>query len=256
MRHSNRGASTKLTITTSKELSVLIDTFQLLPGRCGQVVALYKYFDLGVPEIAQQLGITERTVQRHLARAIWFAVQNPDGTFRRVPHDFRETLYDDSVAQQVDPRKIVEAARPQIIVASEALASKLKRNVEAVHKLSPRQFEKLICELLEDMGWSVFLTPQTHDGGSDILARRNTGLSEILCLVQAKKYSQRRPVGVELVRTMYGTLCDSDATSALLITTSSFTSKARELQRRHRYRLDLKDYADLASWIRHYPRKN
>jgi restriction endonuclease Mrr len=96
------------------------------------------------------------------------------------------------------------------------------------------------------------LTPLTHDGGSDILAYRDIGITRVLCLVEVKKHRSDRPVGVNVIRTVYGTLCDSGATNALIVTTSTFTPKARQWQDRHLYRLDLKDYSNLVNWIQHY----
>ena len=102
------------------------------------------------------------------------------------------------------------------------------------------------------MGWEVELTQQTRDGGKDILAYLNTDLGRMLCLVEAKHYRKDRKIGVDLVRTLYGTLCDAQANSAMLITTSSFTSGAQEFQQRHEYQLGLRDYADVVNWIMKY----
>jgi len=54
------------------------------------------------------------------------------------------------------------------------------------------------------------------------------------------------------VRALYGTLCDYQANSAMLVTTSSFTSDAHEFQKKHRYQLSLKDYANVVEWIQRY----
>jgi len=102
------------------------------------------------------------------------------------------------------------------------------------------------------MGWRVELTPATRDGGKDILAYLDTDVGEILCLVEAKKYRRDRNVGIDLVRTLYGTLCDYQANSAMLVTTSAFTPDAHEFRRRHQYQLSLKDYAHIVDWIHRY----
>jgi hypothetical protein len=128
----------------------------------------------------------------------------------------------------------------------------IERRPEAIHDLSPRQFEELVADLLSDMGCETMLTLRTRDGGKDILAYLDTCVGRALCLVETKKYRPDRPVGVDLVRALYGTLCDHGATSAMLVTTSSFTSGAREWQRRHSYRLCLREYADLVTWLQHY----
>jgi hypothetical protein len=41
----------------------------------------------------------------------------------------------------------------------------LKKHPDSLHTFSPRQFEEVIAEILQDMGCEVELTPQTRDGG-------------------------------------------------------------------------------------------
>lgn len=72
----------------------------------------------------------------------------------------------------------------------------------------------------------VELTPATHDGGKDILAYMDTPVGKLLTLVEAKKYNKNRPVNVSLVRTLYGTLLDHQATTGMLVTTSRFARPA------------------------------
>jgi HJR/Mrr/RecB family endonuclease len=108
--------------------------------------------------------------------------------------------------------------------------------------------------LLADLGYEVELTSATGDGGKDILAYMTTLHGRVLCLVEAKRYKREHRVGVELVRQLCGTLADSNATSAILVTTSSFMPGAKSFQQRHRYRLDLRDYGNIVQWIDGYRR--
>lgn len=149
---------------------------------------------------------------------------------------------------------IFVAARPQLITVNNDLISKLKRNPEDIYKLAPRKFEELIAEILKDRGWEVELTKETRDGGKDIIAYRETDVGRLLCLVEAKKYRKDRPVGVSLIRNLYGTLCDANATSGMMVTTSTFTQDAQTFQERHQYKLALRDYTHLVDWINCYGR--
>lgn len=146
-------------------------------------------------------------------------------------------------------KELIAATRPIIVSANNDLVSSLKKQPSDLHKLSPREFEILLADLLRDMGWDVELTKQTRDGGSDILAYLNTDIGRLLCLVEAKHYREDRKIGVDLVRTLYGTLCDAQANSAMLVTSSSFTSDAKVFQQKHKYQLTLRDYADVVDWI-------
>ena len=161
-------------------------------------------------------------------------------------------LSDLSKTIAVPSPQLVTSVIPTIITANEALVAQLKKQPEAIYNLPPRRFEELLAELLTDMGLEVELTPATRDGGKDILAYLNTDLGKLLCLVEAKKYRHDRKVGVDLVRKLYGTLCDSQANSAMLVTTSSFTSGAQGFQQRHKHRLALREYADIVQWLQNH----
>ena len=99
------------------------------------------------------------------------------------------------------------------------------------------------------MGMEVELLPATRDGGKDILAYMQTDVGKILTLVETKRYDRNRPVGVGLVRTLFGTLLDYRATTGMLVTTSRFAKPAKQFQERHRWQLSLQNYNDVVSWF-------
>lgn len=156
--------------------------------------------------------------------------------------------------EQVDPsqKRIIPVVAPQIVMANDVLIERLKREPDGLFKISPRQFEEVIADLLADMGMEVELTPATRDGGKDILAYMKTDIGKFLCLVEAKQHNKSRPVGVNLVRSLFGTLVDHQATSGMLVTTSRFAKPAQDFQQRHKYQLSLKDYSDVVSWLLRY----
>jgi restriction system protein len=148
--------------------------------------------------------------------------------------------------------RIIKATRPGIIEFSDTLADRVKKNPEQVHNITSRQFEELVAELFDDMGWEVELTKATRDGGRDILARLNTGVMKMLCLIETKRYRKDRPVGISLVKNLWGTLCDEHANSGMLVTTSYFSPDAKKFQQKYEYQLALKDYSDIAEWLMSY----
>jgi len=161
-------------------------------------------------------------------------------------------IYDLSTLVEKPKIEILSAVSPIVVSANERLVAALQKQPRDVYKLAPREFEQLLAELLRDMGYDIELTKQTRDGGADILAYQNTPLGRLLFLVEAKHYREDRKVGVDVVRTLFGTLEDAKANGALLVTTSSFSRHAQEFQKKHEYRLGLRDYADLVSWIMTY----
>jgi restriction system protein len=152
--------------------------------------------------------------------------------------------------------RIVQALRPEIVSFSNELIVQLKKSPDKLHDVNSRQFEHLIADLFHDMGWEVELTQATRDGGRDILAHLNTGVTKLLCLIEAKKYRYDRPVGIQLVKNLYGTFCDEQANSAMLVTTSYFTSDAKKFQAKHKYQLALRDYTDVVGWLANYKASN
>lgn len=132
----------------------------------------------------------------------------------------------------------------------EALLRTLARNPEGLFRLEPRAFEELVAELLDREGLRVTLTPPTRDGGRDIMAFADTPLGEQLYLVECKRFSPDRPVGVRFVRELFGTLEAERATGGMLVTTSRFSPDALVFRESLRWRLSLRDYLSLSEWLK------
>jgi hypothetical protein len=154
---------------------------------------------------------------------------------------------------------LLEGILPNQIVTScnqiwSDVIPKLNQNPETLFAIHPRQFEQLIAHLFDDRGYSVELTPQSRDGGRDVIVRAQTGFGDLLFLVECKRNRPNRPVSVGLVRSLLGVVEDEEATMGVLITTSSFTKNALELGERHKYRLKLKDFEHIKKWLSEYGR--
>ena len=132
---------------------------------------------------------------------------------------------------------------------SEELTQYLIENPDGMNELSPRRFEELVAYLMEKHGYEVELTKQSRDGGIDIFALKRDCFGSFLTIVDCKKYSISNPVGVQLVRTMYGTLNVENASHGMIATTSRFTKDAQKLAEEYKYQLSLKDHADIIKWI-------
>ena len=131
-----------------------------------------------------------------------------------------------------------------------AITREITKNPHTLHSLSPRQFEELVAYLMERKGYEVSLTQQSRDGGIDIFAIKKSAFGELLTIVDCKKYASNRPVGVELVRTMYGTLVMEHASHAIVATTSRFTEDAKTAANTYRYQISLKDHVDILNWMK------
>jgi len=105
------------------------------------------------------------------------------------------------------------------------------------------------------MGYEVTLTQSTRDGGKDIYALMREDIGNILTIIECKKYNQNRPVGVDIVRGIYGVLNIEKASHAMIATTSYFTSGAFDLQRELQYQISLKDHVDITNWMQKVEQK-
>lgn len=97
--------------------------------------------------------------------------------------------------------------------------------------ITPLQFERDVARLYEGLGFTVEMTPQSHDGGVDFYAQRATeaGNDEIIA-VQCKHYSGT--VGVDAARSLYGVITDQQhLTRGVLAASSTFSPECYKFTR-------------------------
>jgi restriction endonuclease Mrr len=123
-----------------------------------------------------------------------------------------------------------------------------------MREIDPRKFEELIAELFRDKGYDVQLTPRSKDGGRDILVIERDDIGSALTLVECKRYAQNNKVGVDIIRGLYGVVCEERATRGLLATTSYFTSGAKAFRDKVPYRLGLADFDILREMLSQFRR--
>jgi CheY-like chemotaxis protein len=144
-----------------------------------------------------------------------------------------------------------ERIEPRLVEVTSKLLERL-RHVEDVWRLTADQFEQLVAELLERVGYSVLWVPGGKDGGIDVVASS----AERDFLIDVKRYQASRPVTVELVRSVYG-VADSIAPTRPgrilhggIITSSRFTVDAEVFRNTVRRRPLLRDGEWLKSTLR------
>jgi len=135
---------------------------------------------------------------------------------------------------------------------NEEIAVILSRQPDLMHSMDPRQFEEFVAFIFQNHGFETELTAQTRDGGYDIRAVRADGANEFM-LVEVKRYALNRPVGVGVVRALYGVKHLMQAARVALVT-SSFVSRdaQREFSRTIPHELELWDYHRLEEFCSRY----
>jgi restriction system protein len=211
-----------------------------------------------------QAGLAERPRRAHLRiteagrRAL---VENPDRidmkTLERYPSylEFKtrgreaggaagDDVTNGNRATELDtPEALLDAALAQNTAAIEAeLAQRMLG-------LSPTGFEELVIRLLEKMGYGkaggLERTPPSGDGGVDgIISQDPLGLDRIY--VQAKRYAPDNVITRPKVQEFVGALFGKQGDRGVYITTSSFSTGAREEADRINARIELIDGRRLA----------
>jgi hypothetical protein len=195
-----------------------------------------------IRELAKQTGTAESVVKQRLSRATarlkQAAVEFPP------PASLIPSLEHSFLAQFPD--------RPQILRVVTEFGN-LLQGIDVRHEdllmLSARQFEELVAELWSRLGYEVELTLPTRDGGRDVIAVRRSE-ANLRFLIECKRYSPPRKVGVAPVRSLYGVKTHENATKGILATTSSFTSEALRLFAAHYWELEPRDYEGVLAWIK------
>lgn len=126
-----------------------------------------------------------------------------------------------------------------------------------LHEMNPRKFEMLIAEIFKSNGWEVDLTAQTRDEGYDIVAIRRVDPTNLRVLVEAKRWSPKKPVGIQVVRSLYG-LRAVQSFSQVILATSTYVSEPakKEYQRVIPWELDFMERDAILEWCRKYSSVN
>jgi restriction system protein len=89
--------------------------------------------------------------------------------------------------------------------------------------MNGHEFESYLKEILVLNNHHVLLTPKSRDQGADLIVTKD---GERIA-IQAKRYSH--PVGNKAVQEVLGAIHYYDCDSGIVITTSSYTSSAKQL---------------------------
>ena len=149
------------------------------------------------------------------------------------------------------PDEVMRAAHKQI---NAALAQEL---LDRIYSSPPVFFERLIISLLLTMGYGGSETDAGRalgrsgdDGVDGVIDQDALGLDRVY--IQAKRYAEGNNIGAGAIRDFFGSLDRHKAAKGLFVTTSSFSSSARETAEFLSKRIVLIDGQQLATlMIRH-----
>jgi Restriction endonuclease len=97
-----------------------------------------------------------------------------------------------------------------------------------IQNLSGVDFEKLITNLLVRMGFQAEMTRTSGDGGIDIVAMLDKPIIGGRYLFQCKRFAPDNLIGAPTLRDFYGAVTADRAVKGVFITTSDFTTQAKD----------------------------
>ena len=135
-------------------------------------------------------------------------------------------------------------------VGLQELEAYLKANEEKLYQLSWQRFEDLVFHIIKrNSNSQVVQTARSRDGGADIIVLSQDG-SKPTSIIECKKYSEHRKVGLQYVQRLVGAAISFDVTKAMIYTSSSYSSVAKKAGRdfeERGFEVDLVDGEQLLS---------
>lgn len=125
---------------------------------------------------------------------------------------------------------------------------------DLIYRISPREFEKIIEQLLKDQGFETELTQETRDGGKDIIATKMEVGGPIVFYIECKHYGERNKVNLNDVRALYGVHSADRINKSMIVTTGRVTRDARtfiEERKTHMSVIEIEDIRDLIKLSAH-----
>jgi restriction system protein len=161
---------------------------------------------------------------------------------------------------QPDPNSSVLLAQDEVtaplsgsfrLIADARLIQFVAQDPTKILSLTSREFETLMAELLERLGYKqIVLGKGSKDGGVDVSAFIEHALGVERIIVQCKRNAPSNKVGEPTVKQLYTDVEIQKAARGLLITTSCLTRPARLLVSTYKHRLSAIEHGELISLLR------
>ena len=122
------------------------------------------------------------------------------------------------------------------------------KNPDHLTRLTWREFEMLVAELLQARGFQAELGPGSGDDGVDIRLVQRDPIGDMMTLVQVKKNRADRRIELQAVQALYGAEKAFRAHGSMFITTSDYEPVARRFAARDNVKMDLYVSDDVRNW--------
>lgn len=183
------------------------------------------------------------------------AVFDPStGRFRlRVVDVLPSQQFPQAVNPDGQRRLYFEPVRVELLAVGAQLVRHLLEDPEVIYKISPDQFEELICDRLTAMGLDVTRVGSINrkDGGIDIFFwPKPSSAFPFLGAAQVKHHrNPKDSVGPAPVRDLAGAASRQHLAAALLVTNTGFTPDANWFAASQRSLIRLRDHSAVQRWL-------
>ena len=198
----------------SKLLSIVADTG---PSRAGGLLQEWADYLRRRSAIRSESMIKD-TMRRRLSNLVARGLVERKGNLYSATPDgllYLKPSGDEDAAAAGDHSQVWALVRQHANSVRDSLRRKL-------HDMDPFSFEHLIKRLLEEMDYqNVEVTSRSSDGGVDVVADIEVGITSIREVVQAKRH--RRAIQRKDLDALRGSLYRFDAVRGTIVTTSRFS---------------------------------
>lgn len=227
----------QITVINSKSLTSKIEEFT-------NIIAKFYEPTLKIHEVVKSIS--------EIASAVAYTFKGDDAI--NFSYDGTDEEYNEEVVANTkiikeifSPDREGDEENSAIITLSpvnEHVLKYLSENPQAFYQLTDTDFEIVMAEIYNKLGYEVKRTQATRDGGKDIIIRKPEILGDFIYYVECKKYAPKRHIGVGIVRNLIGTINTDRVNGGILATTSYFSRDAREfiLDNHYGYQIQMHDY--------------
>lgn len=244
------------------------DRSQLLPSGKQSLFANRVHWAKTYLSKAGLIEITRRGYFKITERGVSVLKSNPDRVDNRFLSQFEDfqnfvkgSQKEEEVSQSTGHTTIEDQIKTPDEIMREAhreiSASLAQELLDRIRRGSPEFFERLIVNLLLNMGFGGSVSDagrslgRSGDGGVDgVIDQDALGLDRVY--IQAKRYAASNNVGSGAIRDFFGSLDRHKASKGLFVTTSDFSSSATETAQFLSKRIVLIDGVQLAKLMISY----
>lgn len=155
--------------------------------------------------------------------------------------------YDKEHIKLISLENELEIAHKKIIeLQKNNLQKYRKEDIENINDW--RKFEQFISKQFKIKNFKVILTPQTNDGGKDIIIEKNS----IKTYIECKYWNSNKTIGREEIQKLAGAAMMDGVKNAIFITTSTYNENALETARalnKNGFNINLWTTKDLLAFI-------